>query len=121
MTDKAVWIAPRAFDPGQVINENQPGSNTQIDFVERRLSKIGTLDLDVSVVDGGFVEGDRTFRVVIENATTETVEIAKRLVQLHPEVRFSTREGVWLCAPASVTVDGGTMTFTLETIRKLNG
>jgi len=114
-----VWVAPLAFDPGQTLLIPYVSNGSELDSVARRLGKVRTLDIDVSIVDGGYTEGDRRFRLDVDPVTTDQVAIAQRLVALHSRVRLSKRDGVWLCAPSDVQVNGATMTFTLESVEKL--
>lgn len=115
-----VWVAPLAFDPGQTLLLDVAGAGSDLDNIARRLGKVRTLDIDVSIIDGGYTEGDRKFRLDIDRPTTEQVNIAQRMIALHPQVRLAKRDGVWLCAPSDIQINGSTMLFTVESIKKVS-
>lgn len=114
-----VWISPMAFDPGATLLFQWYSTGSTLDHVKRRMGKIRTLDVDVSIVDGGYTEGDRTFRISVQRVTATEVDIAQRLIALHSRVWLSKRDGVWVCAPSAVEVSGESMTFVLESTEKL--
>ena len=81
----------------------EPGS----DFGEltRRATKSKTLDGGVSVSDFGFTHADRDFSVSFTPTLSED-ETLRHIVQYHPQVHVSTREGVFKAIPSYNLRDG---------------
>lgn len=115
-----IWIAPLSFDPGNTLRFDFYTTGSTMDNIARRMGKIRTLDINAVIVDGGYTEADRTFKISVEPVTKKQVDIAQRMVRLHPRVRMSKRDGVWLCAPSDIEVSGKTMTLVIESVEKVS-
>ena len=93
---------------------NSPGT------ASRRISKVATLDGGVVVNDSGYSHGDRELRINYKPVSIEHDEIARRLLELHSRVIFSTWEGCFEGAPLSFEPSPRQNTFTLSIIEKLS-
>lgn len=67
--------------------------------VARRVSRVKTLDGGCVVNDGGYAPADRTITLVWAADSAASHAAVSRLLELHPRLVVSTRDGVFLAAP----------------------
>ena len=113
-----ISISAPIYDPTGAINLHEiPGSDTR--NVGRRVNRVKTLDGGVVVNDGGFAHGDRDLRVRWRPKSEAEYQSVQRLVRLYPQLIVSTREGVFRCAPNTLTNQGTEATLALLVIERL--
>jgi hypothetical protein len=101
-----IGISSYLFDPlgarTFVLNMGQ----TQLQNLERRVSRVKTLDGGVFVSDLGFSDGDRTFALAVPLHVKADYDFFQRLLSLYPRVVVSTEDGAFDCYVQSVAVEG---------------
>jgi len=79
----------------------------------RRANKVRTLDGGVAINDYGYTDGDRAFEIKLR--PDPTIDAALRyLVEYHPLVNVSTKDGFFIAVPISYEQDGAISTLTLS-------
>ena len=106
------------YDPlGSITLRELPTSN--LHDLRRRVNRQRTLDGGVVVNDGGFAHGDRTFTVrwrVLSEAQAESV---RRMIRLYPQVRVSSKDGMFRAAMQDVAIVGGEGSLSLLVIERM--
>lgn len=115
-----ISISSRTFDMDGQLLIRRPSPGTAFDRGRRRLSRSATLDGEVTIFDGGFSHGDRTFIVVVNQPSRTLVDAAKRLLQSYRLLTVSVREGCYRAAPESYTADEGKLTLVLLVKEKVS-
>ena len=116
-----ISLSATVFDPqGHMVIADLPGS--EFGEVARRCNRVATLDADVGVVfnDAGHFPGDRTFRVLWRPTSHNEYRRAQRLLTVYPFLRVAAREGVFLCKPESLSLDGDEATLVLLVAEKVS-
>lgn len=109
-------LASRTFDlASPILLALRPSS--ELRTAQRRMSRIKTLDQDVVVVDGGFVDGDRTIRLRM-SALSEKDGSAIQAVSGR-RLSVSTDEGCFEALIQSYSL-GDSPTVTLAIIKRLS-
>ena len=80
--------------------------SSDVDSIERRVTRVKTLDGGVSLRDGGFSHGDRTVVLSWRIHDASHFEAVQYLVQNYAQLRLSMRSGCYLCAPRRLSRDG---------------
>lgn len=94
-----IGLAARGYDPvGAMLVPRREG--TQLDDINRRVSRVKTLDGSVSVTNRGHSPGDRTVVLSFTGASRREVDQARRLVRLHPRVTLSIADGCFIGVPS---------------------
>jgi hypothetical protein len=78
-----------------LIVRNADWESSDFDSLERRVSRVATLDLSASFYDAGFSESDRTLRLAFVPVGTWQVDIVKWFIKYHSELTLAIREGVY--------------------------
>jgi hypothetical protein len=109
-------LASRTFDlASPILLALRPSS--ELRTAQRRMSRIKTLDQDVVVVDGGFVDGDRTIRLRIYAPSVQDVKALQSVSGSRLSV--STDEGCFEAIIESYSL-GDSPTVTLAIIKRLS-
>ena len=87
--------------------------SSEINDIERRVNRAKTLDGGVTINDGGYSAGDRTFRVRWRVGNEAELRKVQRLVRTYALLTISSREGVFIAAPQSVRERNGVGDLTL--------
>jgi hypothetical protein len=112
-----IALSTLTFDlDGYVLIDAMPSS--EVDSIERRVSRIKTLDGGVAFSDAGFAHGDRTLRVRWKIRSAAQWESVQRLVQDYGEVQVAQSDGCYVCAPARLSRSGDEGTIELMVLRK---
>ncbi|HMN55655.1 MAG TPA: hypothetical protein PKE15_00275 [Ottowia sp.] len=91
-------VSAELFDPaGHVLLDVTEGS--AFHPVPRRVNRVKTLDGGAVINDGGYTPADRTITLVWAADSEDAHAAVSRLLQLHPRLVVSTRDGVFLAAP----------------------
>lgn len=93
-----ITLATTVFDLDGYIDIVAPEDTTDGE-TRRRVNRTGTLDGGVSVVDGGYVDGDRTLEYTWKTESRAHNDAIDRLVRLYTRINASTPDGVYLVAP----------------------
>lgn len=93
---------------------------SSIGSIERRLTRVATLDGGAVFNDFGFSEADRTAELYFLPTKIEQEEAVKRLVKLYARLRMTSREGIFEVAPQSYQKRNSESTLKLLIVRKLN-
>lgn len=94
-----IGLAARGYDPvGAMLVPRRDGA--QLDDINRRVSRVKTLDGGVSITNRGHSPGDRTVVLSFAGAARADVERARRLVRIHPRVTVSTHDGCFIGVPS---------------------
>lgn len=93
-----IHVTTVAFDPFGLVSFNTLPSEESRDL-ERRTSVVPTLDVSVSVYDGGFTHAGRQLDLVDVNPTSERQQRLSRLIQFNTRLMVSNREGLFLVSP----------------------
>lgn len=113
-----ISISAPSFDPiGNIII--QPLDASELEDIERRVSRIKTLDGGAVANDTGHSVADRTLNVTWRY-TAADFELMKRFVQLYPRLLVSTPEAVFSAIPQRLTKRAGEASITLLVMQKLS-
>lgn len=80
--------------------------SSDVDAIERRVSRVRTLDGTVAYSDGGFAHGDRTVSVLWRVRSVEQWDAVSRIMQDYSQIHVSMRDGCYLCAPSRLSRRG---------------
>lgn len=114
-----VTVAARAFDPDGVVSITLL-DGSQVGDVERRVTKVRTLDQGVAINDRGFSEGDRELILIYKPVSLEHDDRVRRLIRLHPLVTVSTRVGCFEAAPLNFQNGADENAFVLTVTQRLD-
>lgn len=94
-----IGLAARGYDPrGALLLPHRDG--TTLGDVNRRVSRVRTLDGGVAVTNRGHSPGDRTITLSFSGMPREVVEQARRMVRLHAFVTVSIPDGCFVGVPS---------------------
>jgi hypothetical protein len=114
-----VGLSSPTFDLNGNVSINALGSS-DVDTIDRRVNRVKTLDGGVVVNDGGFSHGDRTVRIAWKVTNAAQFSALQYLVQTYSQLRLSLRDGVYLCAPYSLSQTEGEGQLELWLIESLS-
>ena len=80
--------------------------SSDVDSIERRITRVKTLDGGVSVRDGGYADGDRTVAISWLIRDAKQFDAVQYLVKHYSQLRLSMRSGCYLCAPRRLSRSG---------------
>lgn len=117
-----IALSAPTFDPlGHIRLPPLPSSD--IGSVRRRVSRQRTLDTvngtGVVVNDGGFVHGDRTFRLRWRPRSAAEYDQVARLLRLYPQVYVAARDGFYRAAPSDLNQRNGEADLSLLVIERM--
>ena len=114
-----VSLSTPTFDlDGYVILDVLPSSD--VDSLERRVSRVRTLDGGVAYDDAGFAHGDRTLNVSWRIRDAAQYEAVRRLVREYSELHVSLSDGCYACSPSRVSRSGTEGRIDLMVLRSLS-
>ena len=115
-----IGISSYLFDPlgGRTFALDDQRSRLQ--DIERRVSRVKTLDGGVFVSDLGFTDGDRTLLLAVPMNSIADYDFFKRLLSLYPRVTVSTRDGVFDCYISSIALNGGVANVSIWPTAKVS-
>lgn len=94
-----IGLAARGYDPrGAMLLPYLDG--TALGDVNRRVSRVSTLDGGVAVTNRGHSPGDRTVTLSLLGLPREVVDQARRLVRIHASVTLSIPDGCFIGIPS---------------------
>lgn len=112
-------LSPTVYDlTGWVELETLP-SSTDGDL-RRRVNRVATLDGGAVINDGGFSDADRTIELRWTRDSASTDATVQRLLQSYATLIVSTRAGVFLTAPESLSLRESEATLRLLVLSKLS-
>lgn len=107
-----IGLAARTYDPqGALILPWKDGTNTG--DIERRVSRVRTLDGGVSVTNRGYSAGDRTITVSLSGLARQTVDQVRRMVRLHATVLLSIPDGTFIGVPSEYVESRSELTILI--------
>jgi len=106
------------FDPGGYIALSE-SAESELGEVTRRVNRVATLDGGVVINDGGHAPGDRTLRIKWRIRSREEYSAVARLLRVHPRIRVTTRDGMFLVSPQKLNEKRGEGDLTLLVIEEL--
>lgn len=83
--------------------------------VERRLSKVKTLDSGVYIDDSGYVPGDIDIVISTINVSSITYGYLANIFKYHSFVIITTRDGNFLCVPKTLQTKTGSTVMVFST------
>ena len=96
-------------------------SGTNLDSRERRTTRTKTLDGSVSIYDGGYADGDRTFTVVAANPTDAQITRARQLNQENTSVIISAKDGIYSGVVSTTNIQSdGSLKLTILVSTRLD-
>lgn len=105
-------LSPETYDlEGSLVLRLDPGSDWRA--IERRVSRSATLDVGVSIYDGGLSDGDRTIIAVHRAPTRAAVDRADALCRNHTSLTIVLPDGCYAGVLRRVIHAGGVLTLTL--------
>lgn len=115
-----ISISTPTFDVAgsEVLN---PDIKSDIDTVERRVSRTKTLDGGVTIDDMGFSWGDVTLKLLFSALSEATAENIRRLTSSYTNLIVSTKDGVFSTSPSRFDNKEGVVTLTLLIKEKISG
>lgn len=93
---------------------------SDVDAIERRVSRVRTLDGGVAYSDGGFAHGDRTARIEWRIRSQEQWDSVHVLMQNYSQLYVSMRDGCYLCAPSRLSRSGHNGRLELMLLEKVS-
>ncbi|CAO1663544.1 PilZ domain-containing protein [Halomonas sp. NYA30] len=94
-----IGLAARSYDPlGAMLLPHRDG--TTLGDVNRRVSRVSTLDGGVAVTNRGHSPGDRTVVLSFAGLPRDVVDRARRMVRLHAIVTLSIPDGCFVGVPS---------------------
>lgn len=115
-----VGLSSSTYDLNGSVRINALASS-DFDTMERRVSRVKTLDGGVVINDGGFAHGDRTITIAWKISSAAEYDAVKYLVETYAQLRVSLRDGVYLCAPYRLSQSAGDGALELLLIESLSG
>lgn len=95
--------------------------DSELDSIERRVSRTATLDGGAVLLDSGYAEADRTLTLQAQ-VSTDAHDNLQRLVSQHPEFTLSFRGGCYLGAVQRYQLQPNNIArLTFLVTRKLSG
>jgi len=101
----------RAKDPIKEF-DNRRGS--------RRVTRTATLDGGVAVSDLGYSDGDRDINIKEPEASLDSVDFARYIVETYNRVTITTPDGAYEAAPDGYDVTDGALTLRLLITEKIS-
>jgi len=108
------------LDGARIFNETSRAKDAENRRGERRTSRTATLDGGVVITDLGFSDGDRTIKVFEPDASLESIEFARYLVEHYSLAVVTTEDGAYEAVPSTYDVSDGDLTITLAVVEKLS-
>lgn len=96
-------------------------SKSDIETIERRVTRTATLDGGVEIADMGFTHGDRTLNIRARKESLETEAAIKYLLVNYPIVVCTTRDGVFHGAIERMNRNQGELNVTFLIQEKISG
>lgn len=88
--------------------------------LERRVSRVATLDGESTIADLGFTYSDMTYSIKTSNMTTEQITKLENIIKTYSLIRISTREGAFTGVISKMSVGIRPVEFTLLIKRKIS-
>lgn len=105
-------IAARSYDPqGALMVPWVEGTETG--SINRRVSRVRTLDGGVAVTNRGYSAGDRTVTVSFDGLPRTLIDQARRLVRLHARVTLTIPDGAYIGAPSEYVESRSELTILI--------
>jgi len=98
----------------------QASNDSSFGNMERRVSRVKTLDGGASIEDLGFNWGDVAWSIVIDNPSEVLANRFRFMCEYETTITVATNQGVFTASPNAVTFAGGKLTLTLTIKEKVN-
>ena len=98
----------------------EDAENTSLTPPQTRASRTKCLNATVHIQHSGVVDGDRTFSIVVKNATEAEYEFMKYLQNNYTSALVSCREGVFSGLIESVRIPKGNLNITFWVNERLD-
>ena len=115
-----IAIATTVFDLDGSFVLTQRDATIVFGTQSRRSSKSKTLDGGVSVYDTGFSQGDREFRVSLNNPTEALVNQIATLMEQHSTFRIACTKGAFIAGLSSLDESSSGVTFNISIEEKVS-
>ena len=91
----------------------KPIDGTDVYDIERRASRVRTLDGGAAINDRGHSPADRTFRITWRPSGKAEERQAQRLLRLHSSITITTDEGIFRGTPERLQIADRVATLTV--------
>ncbi|WP_027714894.1 hypothetical protein [Desulfuromonas sp. TF] len=113
-----IYLAAPVFDLQGMVTLSRT-SLSDYGALTRRGSRSATLDGAAVLLDSGYSEADRTFRIVAKGQSREIYEAAAYLLRTYSQLLLSCPEGLFVGGLRDLRPQGADIVFTFLVLEKL--